>query len=232
MRTSDWIVRAIIAVLIGLFIYFLYHAYQQYQNVNHQQPNRPSVSETMNQLDNGKQATLDEEDYDEDDNDYDAEAYGRDGATGLSADKAISTVKDGVMATGAGIAAAGAAAKEKASKYIPKDPSINDLVALKEEEARKMEEGTTSVQTVNTPSSYNADGEYLVVAGSFRQMINAEKELRKLKDMGYDNASIGKFNNSTYASLIVDRFHSSEEAQSYVRKVKKKGLTAYVHKKR
>ena len=232
MRISDLIVRLIIAVLIGLFIYFLYNAYQQFQNVKQQQPNRPSVSETINQLDDGKAATLDAEDYDEGDNEYDTDAYGQQGAGNLSTDKAMSTIKDGVAATGAGVAAAGTALKDKASKYIPKDPSINDLVALKEEEARKMEENTAASRTANTPSSYNADGEYLVVAGSFRQMINAEKELRKLKGMGYDNASIGKFNNSTYASLIVDRFHNAAEAQAYVKIVKKKGLTAYVHKKR
>ena len=72
----------------------------------------------------------------------------------------------------------------------------------------------------------------MVVAGTFKQMINAEQALKKYKKMGYENATIAKFNNSAYASLIVDRFNSSSEAKSYASTLEKKGLEAYVHKKR
>jgi len=50
--------------------------------------------------------------------------------------------------------------------------------------------------------------------------------------MPMENATIGKFNNSAYASLIVDRFDSSAEAKRYVKSLKNKGIDAYVHKKR
>ncbi len=264
---SNWINRIITIALFGLFAYFFYNAYKHYKTVANQQPNRPSVSQTLNEIGNGKEATLEEEDaYDEDDN-YD-----------LSADKAISSIKEGVSSTGAAVAGGaaaagaalkngmdktgsvivgsgeaikegvsntgaalkegGAALKEKASKYIPTDPSINDLVALKEAEAQKMEESEARTNandgTQNNVTTYNstAAGPYLVVAGTFRQMINAEQELAKLKKKGYDNASIAKFNNSAYASLIVDRFNTSSEAKQYVKSLKNKGMDAYVHKKR
>lgn len=254
MRASDWFNRLITIVLIGLFLYSLYFAYQHYKTISTQQPNRPSVSHTLDQIGNGKAATIEAEDaYDEEDN-YD-----------LSADNAISSIKEGVSATGAvvagGAAAAGAALKDgmsktgsvivgsgeaikeggaalkdKASKYIPTDPSINDLVALKEAEAQKMEESEarTAGGSQNNVTTYNsnANGAYLVVAGTFRQMLNAEQELAKLKAKGYDNASIAKFNNSAYASLIVDRFDSSAEAKQFVKSLKNKGMDAYVHKKR
>ncbi len=262
---SNWTIRIITIILFGLFTYFFYNAYKHYQTVNNQQPDRPSVSQTLNEIGNGKDATLEAEDaYDEDEN-YD-----------LSADNAISTIKDGVSSTGtavAGGAAAagaalkngmdktgsvivgsgeaikegvsntgaaikegGAALKEKASKYIPTDPSINDLVALKEAEAQEMEESESrnNADSQNNVTTYNSNaaGDYLVVAGTFRQMINAEQELAKLKNKGYDNASIAKFNNSAYASLIVDRFNTSAEAKQYVKSLKSKGMDAYVHKKR
>ena len=259
MRSSNLINRLITIVLIGLFLYSLFYAYQHYKTISTQQPNRPSVSQTLNEIGNGKAATLEAEDaYDEEDN-YD-----------LSADNAISAIKGGVNATGAvvagGAAAAGAALKsgmdktggvivgsgdaikeglsntgaaiqEKASKYIPTNPSINDLVALKEAQAQEMEESEARAATggnQNNVSTYsnNTNGAYLVVAGTFRQMINAEQELAKLKAKGYDNASIAKFNKSAYASLIVDRFDTSAEAKSYVKNLKNKGLDAYVHKKR
>jgi len=141
-----------------------------------------------------------------------------------------------IVGSGEAIKEGGAALKEKASKYIPTDPSINDLVALKEAEAQKMEESEarSANGSQNNVATYNsnANGAYLVVAGTFRQMINAEQELAKLKAKGYDNASIAKFNNSAYASLIVDRFDNSAEAKQYVKSLKNKGMDAYVHKKR
>jgi len=178
MRASDWFAKLITIVLIGLFLFFLYRAYQHHKTNISQQPNRPSVSQTLDQIGNGKAATLEAEDaYDEEDN-YD-----------LSADNAISSIKEGVSATGAAVAGGaaaagaalkdgmnktgsvivgsgeaikegGAALKEKASKYIPTDPSINDLVALKEAEAQKMEESearTTNEGAQNNVSSYNSN---------------------------------------------------------------------------
>lgn len=229
MRISDWIIRLLMLVILGLFLYAGFQSYQHYQNISKQQPNRPTVRETLDKIGNGQEATLDAEDLDDEDT-YD-----------LSTDKAISTIKDGVNATGKavkdGTGAAAAALKEgasavadKAEKYIPTDPSINDLVALKEAEAKKME----AAQSNGEVSSYNSssNGNYLVVAGTFRQMINAEQELAKLKAKGYDNAYIAKFNKSTYASLIIDRFDSSASAKQYVKSLKQKGMEAYVHKKR
>lgn len=229
MRASDWIVRLIIAVLLGLFLYFFVEAYRQIKAVDSQQPNRPSVASTMQKIDNGKAVILDAEDYDEEGLNYDA-------------DKTISNVKGGInAATNAvkdGIGSTGAAIKEKANKYIPTSPSINDLVASKEAEAKAREVSETKRVTKHVPTSApksygsTANGEYMVVAGTFKQMINAEQALRKFKKMGYENSTIAKFNKSAYASLIVDRFNSSEEAKSYASTLKKKGLEAYVHKKR
>jgi len=228
MRANDWIVRLIIAVLIGLFIYFFYEAYQQIKAVDNQQPNRPSVASTLQKIDTGKAATLDEEDYDEEGLNYDA-------------DKAIADVKGGVNSAGnaikEGASTAGNAIKETASKYIPTSPSINDMVASKEAEAKAREvseEVRTNESRSSTPTSYGSapNGPYMVVAGTFKQMINAENALKKYKQMGYEHASIAKFNHSAYASLIVDRFNSDSEAKSYASTLKKKGLEAYVHKKR
>jgi len=92
----DWIARLITIVLIGFFLYFAYRAYQHYKTISAQQPNRPSVSQTLDKIGNGKAATLEAEDaYDEEDN-YD-----------LSADNAISSIKNGVSATGAAVGGGG-----------------------------------------------------------------------------------------------------------------------------
>ena len=256
MRASDWIMRLLIILLFVLFFYFLFFvAYPQYKSIEAQQPNRPSVSSTLDKLDNGREATLDAEDYEDE---SELEQMGN---------SALSTIKEGAGAASAVVAAGASAtkdalsrgadvventveggvdaakdaivtAKDKTSDALASTPSIDDLVALKEEKAKAFEEREegqeTSGNSTASVEEYGSspDGIYMVVAGTYRQMINAETELKKLKRLGYENATIAKFNNSTYASLIVNRFSSSAAAYKYRDALKAKGMDVYVHRKR
>ena len=86
---------------------------------------------------------------------------------------------------------------------------------------------------VNTsPSGGDAGGDYLVVAGSFQQMINAENFVRKLQGMGYADAAIGKFNAGKYATALAGRFDSREDAKALVDELKEKGIEAYLQIKK
>ncbi len=110
--------------------------------------------------------------------------------------------------------------------YVPEEPTIDDLADLQTDDEAKGE---------TTPLSYDSASEkkFLVVAGTFTQMINAEKELKKFRRLGFNDAEIGKFNNSAYASLIVDRFSSNSAANRLVQTLKNEHrIEAYVHKKR
>lgn len=257
MRTSDWIVRILIFLLIAVSLYLLaFFVYPEYMAIKHQKPNRPSVSETLNQLDNGKEATLDAEDYEEEE--YDAVSKVKEGVAAAGAvvssgaeatrkviGKGAEATKDalakGTEAVGEGAEAAKGAfnsasksVRERTKEAIASTPSIDDLVTLKEEKAKEFEanqQGSANVDVFN-PSGSSSSGNYMIVAGTYRQMINAESELKKLKNLGYKNATIAKFNKSTYASLIVDRFTSSKEAYSYKKVLEGNGLDVYVHKKR
>ncbi len=75
-------------------------------------------------------------------------------------------------------------------------------------------------------------GEYLVLAGSFKIKNNAENEARRLRNMGYGNASAELFNRGAYAVVMVDRFDSASDAQNLVKELKSKGVEAYVQHKR
>ena len=256
MRTSDWLMRLLIFLLIALFLYLvIFVAYPQYRSIEAQEPNRPSVSNTLDRLDNGKEATLDAEDYEDE---SELEQMGN---------SALSTIKEGAGAASAVVAAGASAtkdalskgadavgntveggvdaakdaiatAKDKTSDALASTPSIDDLATLKEEQAKAFEEQEegqgTSDDSAASVEEYNSspDGLYMVVAGTYRQMINAETELKKLKRQGYENATIAKFNKSTYASLIVDRFSSSAAAYKYMNTLKAKGMDVYVHRKR
>ena len=118
--------------------------------------------------------------------------------------------------------------------YEPEEPTIDDLADLNATRAAEGGE-TGNGSNAATPKSYNnssSRGNFLVVAGTFKQEANAKIQLKKFKRLGYQDAEIGKFNKSTYASLIVDRFRTSSEAKKLVRTLKAKGIDAYVHTKR
>lgn len=123
--------------------------------------------------------------------------------------------------------------------YEPDGSSADDLAALnaaKEQAAAEAEAAENATEEDDSaPTSYgstSSNGRYLVVAGTFKQEINAQTQLKKFKQMGYENAEIGKFNKNAYASLVVERFATSAEAQRLVKSLKAKGIDCYVHKKR
>lgn len=93
----------------------------------------------------------------------------------------------------------------------------------------------SNVSNTNTrPStSYsNSSGRYMVVAGSFRQKVNAEGHATKLRRMGYDEAKVSIFNRGAYASVLVDRFGDRSDANSLARELENKGIDALVITKR
>lgn len=195
MRKADWIVAALIAMVFVLGIIFYKNTMQKISNQN---PDRPSVAETLDKIGDGETATLDEED------EYEDDEFPTDSDT---------------------------------TTYEPTEPTIDDLADLNEaraEEAASTEANERS-NTNTRPTAYdnaNRNGNFLVVAGTFKQEVNAQTQLKKFKRMGYENAEIGKFNKSTYASLIVDRFTTNAAAKQLVRTLKQKGIDAYVHTKR
>jgi hypothetical protein len=83
------------------------------------------------------------------------------------------------------------------------------------------------------PTSFNDQGDYLVLAGSFRIKSNAESQAQKLRNLGYGDAEIALFNRGAYASVIVDRFVDLSSANDLVRELKSQhGVEAYVQAKR
>lgn len=122
-----------------------------------------------------------------------------------------------------------AAAKSSSKPATTTTPKTTDA-------APKTTAKTTTAQpaakTAEKPAQATASGDYLVVAGSFKVLENAENEAKRLRKMGYPNASVGKSNNGTFATLIVDRFSNEKDAAKLVEDLKTKNIIAYVHRKR
>lgn len=102
---------------------------------------------------------------------------------------------------------------------------VNDL-----QEVDKNGDPISDNETPPMPSSYSTTGEYLVLAGSFRIMANAESHVRTIRNKGYNNANVERFDKGTYAVVLVDRFTSLSSAQDLVGRLRGDGVEAYVKK--
>ena len=82
------------------------------------------------------------------------------------------------------------------------------------------------------PTSYSSSGQYMVIAGSYRQRVNADNQVSRLRSMGYNSAEVRLFDRGSYALVVVDRFSSKSEASSLVSQLGTKGVEAFVQRKR
>ncbi|NUQ23462.1 MAG: SPOR domain-containing protein [Saprospiraceae bacterium] len=80
-------------------------------------------------------------------------------------------------------------------------------------------------------STSSSEGNYLVIAGSFKSKTNAENQVKRLHKLGYNDASVESFNNGALAVALVDRFSSQLDAQALKQELEAKGVEAIVKKK-
>jgi len=65
--------------------------------------------------------------------------------------------------------------------------------------------GNSSTAARSTQTASSSNGRFMVLIGSYTQMISAERMLRSVRTKGYRSARIEKFNNGKYARVLVDR---------------------------
>ena len=74
------------------------------------------------------------------------------------------------------------------------------------------------------------NGAYVVLAGSFRQLLNAEGQVKKLKKAGFAESKVMKSTGGAYAMAIVGRRASRADAEELMRTVQRKGFDVRVVK--
>ncbi|MEM8583535.1 MAG: SPOR domain-containing protein [Bacteroidota bacterium] len=79
-------------------------------------------------------------------------------------------------------------------------------------------------------TAYRSQGDYLVVAGSYRERINADVQMRKLHRAGFPYAEVEIFDRGTYALVVVNTFDGYNDAVVLKNQLKAKGFDAYVHR--
>lgn len=87
-----------------------------------------------------------------------------------------------------------------------------------------------AIRETTYSSSDNAD--FLVIAGSFSNELNADRMVQKLKDMGYSDTKKIVFDFSQYYSVVTGKYDSESSAKDMSIELKNKNINAYVHKMR
>ena len=108
----------------------------------------------------------------------------------------------------------------------PADDSTEDEVVPDSE----VVEEDVPAERITTSSS--SSGEYMVLAGSFKVKGNADKQVSRLRKLGYDDAGVEVFDRGAYAVVLVDRFESLSDAKSLVKELRDEhGIKSFVKKK-
>jgi hypothetical protein len=85
---------------------------------------------------------------------------------------------------------------------------------------------------VDVDKMSSVGGDYLVLAGAFTVMANAEAQALRLQKLGFSNAEVAIFNKGKYGTVMVGRFDRKSDATALVSQLTDKGVEAYVHVKR
>ena len=91
---------------------------------------------------------------------------------------------------------------------------------------------TPAPPAVNNSSSAGNSGRYMVLAGSYRQRVNADNQVARLRKMGYNNAEVSLFDRGSFAVVLVDRFSTYGDAKRLVNELAAKGVDAIVDEKK
>jgi cell division septation protein DedD len=94
------------------------------------------------------------------------------------------------------------------------------------------EPATPRPAPVDVDKMSSVGGDYLVLAGAFTVMANAEAQALRLQKLGFSDAEVAIFNKGKYGTVMVGRFDSKSDANSLVSQLTDKGVEAYVHVKR
>ncbi|NRB50319.1 MAG: SPOR domain-containing protein [Saprospiraceae bacterium] len=126
------------------------------------------------------------------------------------------------------------------------DLSVNNGTLVEEEEGSADEDESPTQETEpiaakekepeeEVPASFDTEtaaaGDFLVLAGSFKQKANAEAQVRRLKQLGFDDARVASFNGGSLAVALVGRFTDAKSANKLATEVETKGIDAFVKRK-
>jgi cell division septation protein DedD len=113
---------------------------------------------------------------------------------------------------------------------IEDDPS-DDEYPVAGDDTSVDKEDTPKESEPTTYDGGSSSGAYLVLAGSYKQKVNATNQVNKLKNKGFNNAEVEIFNGGALAVALVDRFDSYSKAAALKKDLEAKGFSVFIKKK-
>ena len=126
----------------------------------------------------------------------------------------------------------------------------DDIFDIDEEEEEVTEEDFTIVEEAEETDFTNVDptpvartpkpapkvrstagGIYMVIAGNYLVESNARAMIKKLSNLGYQDAEVGVFVRSQYHTVIAARYNDYGKALEVENAIKRKGIDCYVKKR-
>ncbi|MDX1684557.1 MAG: SPOR domain-containing protein [Saprospiraceae bacterium] len=114
--------------------------------------------------------------------------------------------------------------------YSSYDPDTDVVQEEPDPEPRKEVRNATNSKPRLTSQSSSGSGNYLVIAGSYIQPDNANRQRDKLSKLGY-NAEVVSFELSEYHTVLAGRFDDYSRAKSVVDQLSGDKVNAYVKKR-
>lgn len=118
---------------------------------------------------------------------------------------------------------------EKSSSTKAETATTNKVTA--KTKAAPAPKTSTEKSTSKTQAKTASTNGYYVVSGSFIVPAHADKQVQKLKKLGYSGANKKVFGSSEYYSAVVGSYDSRKEAEQIVSKLKAKGEQAFLKAK-
>jgi cell division septation protein DedD len=108
------------------------------------------------------------------------------------------------------------------------NPTIKTEKTTSTIQNKTIEKNSGTVQVKTQHKIEGNDGSYMVMAGSYLIKENADKMVKKLKEMGFVQAKVIVFASSEYHSVVAVQYSSQSKAQEAVSGLKRKGIDAFV----
>jgi cell division protein FtsN len=106
------------------------------------------------------------------------------------------------------------------SKSVPKEEKVE---TKKSSTSKPSDKATSSPTTKSTKAKT-----YYVIAGSFIVPSHADKQVVKLKKLGFKSSNRKVFGDSEYYSVVAGKFSTRSEADKTIKALKAKGMNSFV----
>jgi len=214
MSKLDWFTILVIAVCILAIGALIWNAKNLYQGSKN--PADTEISENFN---DGETDLGEDDEYDVNiDGDADGDnAVTTNGTSSGNADGTINYDSDIAReAAEADAEEARMAEREAAEAAARENSAVSERINTNTSPSSQSginNGGNSSATAARRAATSSSKGAFMVIIGSYRAMVSAERMLRSVKAKGYGEARIKKFDNGTFARVLVGRRKSLNSAR-------------------